>query len=251
MSEPSRSDAAVLVSGGADSAVLSLELLGEHRRVFPLYIRFGLRWEETELAWLRAFLETTRVSRPGLMPLTVLDEPIAEVYGDHWSNARGSGVPDDRSSDDAVYLPGRNLLLAAKAAVWCRLRDIETLALGTLAANPFPDSTPEFFRDLESVLERAMDGRLSIVRPYSRLTKTDVLRRGAELDLPLHLTFSCLDPVTGRHCGVCNKCAERLGAFRTAGLPDRTEYAANSPSGAPNGALLIRPFPFESRECTE
>lgn len=251
MSEPSSNDAAVLVSGGADSAVLSVELLREHRRVFPLHIRFGLRWEEIELAWLRAFLETTRVSRRGLMPLTVLDEPIAMVYGDHWSTAGRSGVPDDRSPDEAVYLPGRNVLLAAKAAVWCRLRDIETLALGTLAANPFPDSTPEFFRDFESVLNRAMDGRLSIVRPYSRLTKTDVLRRGAGMNLPLHLTFSCLDPVTGRHCGVCNKCAERRLAFRAAGLPDQTEYAANSPSGPPNDALLARPFPFETRQCIE
>ena len=67
-------------------------------------------------------------------------------------------VPGSETPDEAVYLPGRNLLLTVKAAVWCRLREIETLALGCLGSNPFPDSTPEFFRDLESLLEPG-DGR--------------------------------------------------------------------------------------------
>jgi 7-cyano-7-deazaguanine synthase len=42
--------------------------------------------------------------------------------------------------------------------------------------------------------------------------------------LPLELTFSCMRPLDGRHCGDCNKCAERRKAFRDAGLPDRTPY---------------------------
>jgi 7-cyano-7-deazaguanine synthase len=44
-------------------------------------------------------------------------------------------------------------------------------------------------------------------------------------DMPLELTFSCLAPVAGLHCGRCNKCAERQAAFRDAGIDDRTEYA--------------------------
>src|SRR6185312_8031029 len=103
------------------------------------------------------------------------DEPVADVYGDHWSTA--GPVPAAGTPDEAVYLPGRNVLLAAKAAVWCRLRGVEALAFGTLRANPFPDSTPAFFDGLESVLNRAMGGRLRIVRPYQRLSKVEVLGR--------------------------------------------------------------------------
>jgi 7-cyano-7-deazaguanine synthase len=43
--------------------------------------------------------------------------------------------------------------------------------------------------------------------------------------LPLELTFSCLRPVGGLHCGRCNKCAERRRGFAEAGLPDPTQYA--------------------------
>ena len=157
----------------------------------------------------------------GIDPLVVLDEPIADVYGSHWST-NGSNIPGRDSADEAVYLPGRNLLLAVKAAIWCRLREIETLALGSLGSNPFPDCTPAFFQSLERVLNQAMDGKLRLIRPFDQLQKTDVLERGKHL--PLHLTFSCINPVDGRHCGICNKCAERKKGFRDAGLADRTTY---------------------------
>jgi 7-cyano-7-deazaguanine synthase len=219
-------EVALLLSGGIDSAVLCVELLGQFRRVFPLYVRFGLRWEDVELAHARRFLAS--VDRPGLEGLTVLDESVADVYGDHWSVA-GPDVPGSSSADEAVYLPGRNLLLVAKASVWCRLRHIERLALGSLGSNPFPDATPEFFRAMERATNRAMDGNLRIMRPLESDTKRDVLRRGAEL--PLEHTFSCLRPVDGAHCGRCNKCAERRRGFRDAGLPDPTAYAA--PASAP------------------
>ena len=213
-------EVAVLISGGLDSAVLCVELLGDHSRVHPLYIRCGLRWEEVELAAARAFLAEVR--HPRLERLAVLDEPIRDVYGQHWSTG-GRGVPGSETPDDAVYLPGRNVLLTVKASVWCRLREVGALALGCLGSNPFPDSTPAFFDDLHSVLSRAMSGSPRLIRPFDRLHKNDVVLRGKHL--PLHLTFSCIAPVDGLHCGECNKCAERRMGFRQAGVLDQTPYA--------------------------
>lgn len=170
---------------------------------------------------LRAFLAEVRT--PGLEPLVVLDEPISEVYGHHWSTG-GDDVPGSETPDDAVYLPGRNLLLSVKAAVWCRLRNVGSLALGCLGSNPFPDSTPGFFQDLERLLDRAMNGGPRLIRPFDRLHKEEVIQRGR--DLPLHLTLSCIHPPDGIHCGRCNKCHERRKGFRDAGVADRTRYAA-------------------------
>ena len=218
--------AAVLLSGGLDSSVLAVELLKDYGTVHPI----DLRWEAAELAAIQRFLHAVSIERPGLADLVVLHEPIQDVYGNHWSNTGQDGVPDYSSDDDAVYLPGRNILLTAKASVWCRLREIETLALGTLNGNPFPDSGPMFFRELENVLNRAMSGRLKIIRPFEHLSKREVFNRGA--NLPLHLTFSCLNPDGELACGDCNKCAERQKVFRDAGIPDRTEYAKQPSSGS-------------------
>jgi 7-cyano-7-deazaguanine synthase len=221
MNRPLPQTAAVLVSGGLDSAILSVDLLCDFQRVVPLYIRSGLRWEDAELPALGRFLSA--VAREGLEQLVILDEPIADVYGAHWSTS-GAGVPGQDTPDEAVYLPGRNLLLTVKAAVWCRLREVDALALGSLGSNPFPDSTHAFFGKLETVLNQAMEGNLRLIRPFNQLHKTDVLLRGKEL--PLHLTFSCINPTQGIHCGTCNKCAERRKGFRDAGLADDTVYRA-------------------------
>jgi 7-cyano-7-deazaguanine synthase len=230
--ELSETGVAVLVSGGLDSAVLCVELRKTYPQVHPLYIRCGLRWEETELAALRGFLDAVRPQFEGIAPLAVLDEPITDVYGRHWSTG-DSAVPGAETPDEAVYLPGRNLLLTVKAAIWCRLRGVRALALGCLGSNPFPDSTPEFYRDLEGVLNRAMDGAIRLIRPFDHLHKADVVALGREL--PLHLTLSCIDPIGGLHCGVCNKCAERRNGFRDAGVIDRTRYATTrtTMTGAP------------------
>ena len=67
-----------------------------------------------------------------------------------------------------------------------------------------------------------MAGHLRLIRPFAALHKAEVLALGR--DLPLHLTFSCIDPIEGRHCGRCNKCAERKKGFRDAGMRDLTDY---------------------------
>jgi 7-cyano-7-deazaguanine synthase len=219
MSRPLNDAAAVLVSGGLDSAILCVHLLRDFSRVFPLYVRSGLRWEDAELSSLDRFLDAVRTM--GLEDLVVLHEPIADVYGAHWSTS-GASVPGSDTPDEAVYLPGRNLLLTIKTAVWCRLRKVDVLALGSLGSNPFPDSTAEFFLQLESLLNQALGGSLRLICPFARLHKTEVLTLGREL--PLHLTFSCINPIEGRHCGACNKCAERKQGFHDAGLPDPTSY---------------------------
>lgn len=212
---------AVLFSGGLDSAVLLGEALRDHVAVHPLYVRGGLFWEAAELEFAGRFLAAVR--SPALRPLTVLEAPVTDLYGEHWS-VGGRNVPDADTPDQAVYLPGRNVFLLGKALVWCHLRGVPAVALGTLAANPFPDATPEFIAGFERLVNDAVGGSVRVWRPYAGLAKVDVLRRGN--DLPLELTLSCLRPVDGRHCGQCNKCQERRQAFADAGLPDRTAYGA-------------------------
>jgi 7-cyano-7-deazaguanine synthase len=121
-----------------------------------------------------------------------------------------------------VYLPGRNVLLLAKAMLWCHLHNVPAVALAPLGSNPFPDATPSFFDGYQDVVNKAIGGAVRVLRPYAGMHKVDVMRRG--MDLPLEWTFSCIRPIDGRHCGACNKCAERRRAFANAGMADRTEY---------------------------
>jgi 7-cyano-7-deazaguanine synthase len=218
---------AVLASGGLDSAILVAEACHRHPAVFPLYVRFGLAWEAVEQRILRAFLEA--IACPVLRPLVVLEMPVRDLYGSHWS-LTGHEVPDASSPDEAVFLPGRNVLFLAKAVLWCHLHGVPTLALAPLESNPFPDATPAFFAAYAAAVNEGIGGGVRVVRPYARLSKAEVLRRGARL--PLEWTLSCLRPQGGRHCGACNKCAERRRGFSEAGLADPTLYREETPCSA-------------------
>lgn len=211
---PKSGSVCVLVSGGLDSAVLLKHCLERWRSVHPVYVEAGLRWEKAERHWLGRLLKALR--RPGLRPLETLRLPADDLYGRHWSLGAGK-PPSERASWDSVYLPGRNFLLLAKAGVYCAERGIGTVALGTLAGNPFKDSRPAFFREIERVY-RLLFSPIKVVAPLARLHKDAVIRAGA--GLPLHLTFSCIDPRGTRPCGHCTKCFERRKGFRKAGMTD-------------------------------
>lgn len=200
--------AAVLVSGGWDSLVLLAWARARHPRVFPVYVRCGLRWERAELHHLRRFLKSAR--RRDVAPLTVLDMPTRDIYGAHWSLG-GPDVPGAHSRDAAVYLPGRNALLLTKAGVFAAARNLSTLYIGTLSANPFGDATPAFFRAQERALSLALGKPLRIKAPFRRKTK-DQLKKWAR-HLPRRRVFSCLNPRGLAPCGRCNKCAELQRIF--------------------------------------
>lgn len=212
---------AALVSGGPDSAVLVHHLADAAAAVHPLFVRQGLRWEETELAWLRRFLAAT--PRPNVAPLAVVSLPLDDLYPeDHFS--RAGVVPLADTPDEDVYLPGRNLTLLAKAGVFAAVRGLDAIALGPLAGNPFPDATPAFLAAMERALSAGLDRPLRVLAPLAAFRKEEVLLLGR--DLPLGLTFSCLDPAGDRHCGRCSKCRERRDGFCAARLADPTDYAA-------------------------
>ncbi len=211
---------AVLISGGLDSAILLGDVLRSQAIVHPLFIHCGLAWEAVELAYLVRYLDALR--RPTLRPLVILEQPVADIYGAHWS-ITGAGVPDAEAPDEAVFLPGRNVLLLAKALLWCHLHEVPAVALGSLATNPFPDATPAFFRGMQELVNQAVGGHVEVRLPFGGIPKRAVMQRGR--DLPLAQTFSCIRPQGELHCGRCNKCAERRRAFAEADMPDPTRYA--------------------------
>ena len=203
-----------------DSAVLAWRLLMDGATVQPVYVLTGMAWETVEMGWLLRYLAA--IAAPRLLPLRMLAFPLDDVYAAHWS-VSGQGTPAYDSPDEAVYLPGRNIILLAKTAVFCALNGFGRIASGVLAGNPFPDATDDFFATLGRGLSLGLATPIAVERPFAALHKVDVVRLGASL--PLELSFSCIHPVGELHCGDCNKCAERQQGFADARVEDRTMYA--------------------------
>jgi len=215
------SSTAVLVSAGLDSAVLAaFEARTSH--VHPIYVSAGLAWEAEELVALEQLLATPPFA--SLAPLARLMFTVRDLYpATHWA-LRGEPPAFDTPDED-VYLAGRNIVLLTKASIYCAQQDIERIVLGPLAGNPFPDATPQFFESMSRALTLGLAHEIRIDTPFRDKDKSDVIRIGIDLGVPLDLTLSCMKPEGGLHCGMCSKCRERRDAFTEAGMPDQTRYA--------------------------
>jgi 7-cyano-7-deazaguanine synthase len=236
---------AVLLSGGLDSAVLVAEEAASNE-VQPVYVSVGLAWEAAERAIVARFLAGAALG-DGVRPLVSLSVDMRDVYtATHW--AVEGRPPGYHTPDEDVYLPGRNVILLGKAAVYCAAAHIERLVVGTLAHNPFPDATPAFRTAMARALSLGLAHEIQIDAPYSTVSKAEVIRRGAALGVPFELTLSCMNPQLripnpesripnaqslipnpqSLHCGTCSKCRERHDAFVEAGLSDPTQYVTTA-----------------------
>lgn len=216
----------MLASGGLDSGILLAEQAQRGREVFPLFLKSGLVWERAELACLRRYLRALPQSLASrVRPLKVASTPMGDLYGDHWSTT-GRGVPGWRASDSSVYLPGRNIMLLAKAAVHAAMLGVPRVAIGPLKGNPFPDATPAFFRALGRGLAAGLDFPIRVEAPLLARDKQYLIRRFRHL--PLHLTISCSKPAGLKPCGRCAKCRERTLALEAARTPGRAARRSKS-----------------------
>jgi 7-cyano-7-deazaguanine synthase len=226
---------AVLLSGGLDSAVL---LADEASRgdVQPIYIGAGLAWEAAERVVVGRLLASDAL-RGRTRPMVALSVDMRDVYAaTHW--AVTGTPPAYHTPDEDVYLPGRNIILLAKAGVFCAAAGLNRMVIGTLADNPFPDATPEFRSSMARTLSLGLAHTLDVEAPYAAIGKADVIRRGLALGVPFEFTMSCMKPVEKErddrhareievtHCGECSKCRERHDAFVEANVADPTDYAS-------------------------
>jgi len=225
-----KSTVAVLLSGGLDSAVL---LADEASRatapddVHPVYVSAGLAWEAAERDIVDRLLAAPPLAGR-TAPLASLSVDTRDVYAaSHW--AVTGHPPSYHTPDEDVYLPGRNIVLLAKAGVYAAVARLDRIVLGSLGHNPFPDATADFRAAMARALSLGLAHELQVDAPFAERSKADVIRRGAQLRIPFELTLSCMNPVaalpTALHCGVCSKCRERHDAFLEAGLIDPTTYA--------------------------
>ena len=218
------SGVAVLFSAGLDSAVLLAYAARQDSAatIQPIYVRAGLAWEAEEQAMARRLL-TSGAYSSNVAELVSLNVDMRDVYPPtHWA-IRGEPPAYDTPDED-VYIEGRNIVLLSKASVFMARGRIARVMIGPLAGNPFPDATPEFFDAMGRALSTGLAAPIAIDAPFVRMDKSEVIRLGQALGVPLQLTLSCMQPRDGIHCGRCSKCRERIDAFRKAGVVDPTTY---------------------------
>ena len=226
---PGRS-AAVLLSGGLDSATALAVAVAEGFACHCLTVDYGQR-HRVELA------AAERVAAAqGAASFRIVKMDLRAVGGS--ALTAEIEVPKDRdpgSGDVPVtYVPARNTVLLGLLLGLAEVTGARDLFIGANAVDysGYPDCRPGFLEAFEQLARLATRAgveegvRFRVRAPLLHLSKAEIIRLGTGLGVDYALTHSCYDPTPdGLACGRCDSCTLRRRGFEQAGIPDPTRYA--------------------------
>lgn len=201
-------------------------------RVLALSVDYNQR-HQVELAAARRIARLLGAERHVVLPLdlrafggSALTDDIAVP-----KDGVGEGIP-------ITYVPARNTIFLSLALGWAEASGARDIYVGVNALDysGYPDCRPEFIAGFETLAELATKAGVEgapfrIVAPLQMMTKADIVREGARLELDMGVSWSCYDPAPGDlHCGLCDSCRLRHKGFEDAGVLDPTTYAVSPPA---------------------
>jgi len=216
--------AVVLMSGGMDSCVTAA-IACQNYDIAALHASYGQPTERRELqsfqaladhfgAFQRLTVKLDHFRAIGGSSLTDSNLPI------HDANLESREIPN-------TYVPFRNAHFLSVATSWAEVLGARKIFIGAVweDSSGYPDCRPEYYEAFNHVIrlgtKPATD--ITIETPLIDLSKRDIVKKGVELNAPLHLTWSCYQREDAA-CGVCDSCLLRLRAFEEAGVPDPIAY---------------------------
>lgn len=224
-----QNNAAVLFSGGLDSAVLVKAAMKTYHEVCALSFYYG-QGNQVELEFAEVACHEM-----GCYMHEVLDiGDLRDLFGPNALTDKSVVLPTgppDAPTMHTTIVPGRNLIMLSIASAFGQAHDFGKILYGANRddAAVYPDCRPDFIDSAAEVLSRSSNGRIELHAPFRDSSKADIVRLGAELNVPFNLTYSCYAGMEDHerkpyHCGRCGACQGRRQAFVDAGVPDPTEW---------------------------
>jgi len=226
-----RERAVVLLSGGMDSCVTTAIALESHELAL-LHATYGQRTAGRERRAFDAIADHYKVRERLVVELN----HFAQIGGSALTDSRLT-VPERNTAEEVhrqrdipvTYVPFRNAHFLSVAVSWAEVIGATKIFIGAVAedSSGYPDCRPEYYRAFEEVVRVGTrpETHIEIVTPVIGMRKSEIVRRGIELDAPLELTWSCYQS-NAEACGSCDSCLLRLAAFAEAGISDRIAYRA-------------------------
>ena len=216
--------AIVAVSGGMDSCVTAAIAIQEYDLSF-VHINYGQRTERRELKSFNDIADFYEIKNRLVVDFTHL----AEIGGSSLTDKNIEVSKADLSSKEipSSYVPFRNANLLSVCVSWAEVINAEAIFIGAVYedSSGYPDCRPEFFKAYEKMIDLGTkpETKIVLITPIINFSKEEIVKKGIELNAPLHLSWSCYQN-EDEACGVCDSCALRLRGFQKAGIEDPIKY---------------------------
>lgn len=216
--------AIVAVSGGMDSCVTAAIAMMEYELAF-VHINYGQRTEQRELKSFYDIADHYKVDKR----LIVDYSHLSKIGGSSLTDTRIEVSKADLKNSDvpSSYVPFRNANILSACVSWAEVIKASAVFIGAVYedSSGYPDCKPDFFSAFEKMVNLGTkpETEIKIETPIIHLSKYEIVKKGIELDAPLHLTWSCYQ-YEDEACGICDSCALRLRGFQQAGFEDPIKY---------------------------
>lgn len=222
---PGHRVAVILVSGGMDSCVTAAISHTENKEVAFLHISYGQRTEDRERKAFNDIADFYGVEKR----LDISIEHLVKIGGSSLTDENIAVTEADLESNEVPtsYVPFRNGNLLSIAASWAEVLGANAIYIGAVAedSSGYPDCRPVFYEAFQKAIDAGTkpDTHIEIKTPIIHLSKAEIVKKGVELNAPLHLSWSCYRSEDFA-CGTCDSCALRLRGFEQVGMPDPIRY---------------------------
>jgi len=220
--------AVVLLSGGLDSATC-MAIASRDLEVHALTFDYGSR-HSREIDAARALARhfgarSHRVVKVDLGAIggSSLTEHSIPLKGAQSPDKIGKAIPN-------TYVPARNMIFLGIGVALAEAVGASRVFIGANSVDysGYPDCRPEFIAAFQRAAELgtkagAEGNPVKIEAPLLRMSKAEIIRKGAELNVPYGLTWTCYSGGK-KACGRCEACQLRLAGFREAGIRDPVGY---------------------------
>jgi len=230
----SHTDAIVLLSGGMDSLVTAAIANLEHTMSF-LHLNYGQRTEGKELHAFNNIADFYKVDNRLIADVSYLKEIGGSALTDDKIEipTKTNLQPEIRNRKSLIpitYVPFRNAHLLSIATSWAEVIGASKIFIGAVEedSSGYPDCRVIFYEAFQKVIKEGTkpETSIEIVTPLIEMKKSEIVKKGLELNAPFHLTWSCYKSLD-LACGECESCLLRLKGFREAGIPDPLPYKIN------------------------
>ena len=213
-------DSLLILSGGMDSTTL----LYEYQNDIALAVSFdyGSNHNSDEIPFAEYHCKKLEIKH-----VTIKLDFFKQYFRSSLLEG-ADAIPEGTYADEnmkSTVVPFRNGIMLSVAAGMAETAGLKHVMMANHSGDHaiYPDCRPQFADAMSRAIEAGTYEGITLLTPYTNISKADIARKGKLLGVDYSKTWSCYKG--GKvHCGRCATCIERKEALRLAGIEDTTEY---------------------------
>jgi len=215
-----------ILSGGMDSTLASYIAKNDGYEIIAVHFNYGQRTEQRELRAFRDICSDLKIKEKYEIDIPFFTQIGASALTDASIDIPVDGVEE---GVPVTYVPFRNGIFLSITAAIAEKENAEAMYIGVVQedSSGYPDCTDEFISDITKAINQGTkeSTNIEIKTPLVHLTKSQIVTKALELNVPLKHTWSCYKE-EDEACGVCDSCRLRLNGFKIANTTDPIPYKA-------------------------